>query len=462
MKRFLLVFTLVFSSLFADEALLRQISKGFGDVANTAIPAVVFIESQTTHTSSRMQRQGPHRSPFEYFGDDFFNEFFGFPFQSNKREAQSRGSGFIVSPDGLIMTNNHVVEKSTKVMVTLNDGRKMQAEVVGTDPQTDIALIKINETNLPYLKFGDSNELNVGDWTIAIGNPFGLQASLTVGVVSAKGRSQLQIADFEDFIQTDAAINPGNSGGPLLNVQGEVIGVNTAIASASGGYMGIGFAIPSTMAMQIKERLVKDGTVTRGFLGVTLQTVDSDLAKFYHLDRPHGALVTEVVAGSPAAKAGIEQEDIILAYDGKTIEGIHTFRNEIALKAPGAKVKLQILRDGKKKEITVTIGDAPDTAISQGSPIDKLGFHVQTLTSEMAQQMGSPDEKGVVITQVNPESAAALASLRPGSVILAVNRKKITTAEEFSLEVRKASQEGKVLLMVKQGDSVRFVALHFD
>ncbi|MCP5470029.1 MAG: DegQ family serine endoprotease [Chlamydiales bacterium] len=477
MKRFLILITFICTSLFADEALLREISKGFAEVAQNAIPAVVYIESQTAQTSATLRpRQGPFENPFEYFNDDFFNRFFGFPFQSDEGESDTviyrvdrtrkgnnaRGSGFIVSPDGLIITNNHVVENSSKVMVTLNDGRKMQAEVVGTDPQTDVAVIKIDETNLPYLKMGDSNELNVGDWTIAIGNPFGLQASLTVGVVSAKGRSQLQIADFEDFIQTDAAINPGNSGGPLLNVKGEVIGVNTAIASASGGYMGIGFAIPSVMVVQIKDQLVKDGEVTRGFLGVTLQPIDSDLAKFYHLDRPKGALVTDVVKDSPAEKAGLQQEDIILAYDSKPIENINAFRNAVSLMPPGTKVKLQINRDGKTKEITVVIAQAPGSAMGPDSPVEKLGLRVQTLTPEMASQLGITEEKGVVITQVDPDTPASMASLKPGSIILAVNRKKVSTAEEFTAAIAQAAKEGRVLLMVRQGEAVRFVALHFE
>ncbi|MCH9611263.1 MAG: hypothetical protein S4CHLAM81_07990 [Chlamydiales bacterium] len=457
MRKIVFVLVLFCSSVFANEGLLREISKGFSEVASSAVPAVVFIESQMQPTASRE----PARNPFDYFGEEFFNDFFGFPFQSERRQTpQSRGSGFLVSSDGLIMTNNHVVEKSQKIMVTLNDGRKMSAEVIGTDPQTDLALIKVDGKDFPYLKFGNSNDLNVGDWTIAIGNPFGLQASLTVGVVSAKGRGQLHITDFENFIQTDAAINPGNSGGPLLNVDGEVIGINTAIASAgSGGYIGIGFAIPSMMAVQIQEHLVKDGSVTRGYLGATLQPIDSDLAKFYGLDRPRGALVVQVAEDSPAAKAGLKQEDIILAYNGKEVDAIHTFRNSISLMAPGTRVKLEVLRDGKKKQITVTVGDAPSNKMAKGSPIQKLGLHVQNMSAEMEKRTG---EKGVMITQVAAGSPAALANLTPGSIILAVNRKNVTSIEEFTDQVSKASKEGRVLLMVKQSDVTRFVALHFD
>nr|NGX61169.1 Periplasmic pH-dependent serine endoprotease DegQ [Chlamydiota bacterium] len=293
---FSLAFSFVASSLFADskreaesvnEALLKQISKGFSTVAKKATPAVVYIESQGTEKKKERGpplRKGPYENPFDYFNDDFFNRFFGFPNpqpEKPKSPETVRGAGFLVSKDGYIVTNNHCVDKAQKVSVTLTSGKKVTANVIGTDPKTDLAVIKIEGDDLPYLIFADSDNLEVGDWAIAIGNPFGLQATVTVGVVSAKGRNQLHIADFEDFIQTDAAINPGNSGGPLLDVEGEVIGVNTAIVSETGGYMGIGFAIPSSMAKQIIHQLIDNGQVTRGFLGVTLQEINNDLADYY-------------------------------------------------------------------------------------------------------------------------------------------------------------------------------------
>ena len=451
-----------------NEALLKQISKGFSTVAKKATPAVVYIESQGAEKTQKLPRnKGPFENPFDQFNDDFFNRFFGFPYQQPERPAPKkqemvRGSGFIVSEDGYIVTNNHVVENASKVTVTFNSGKKLTAQVVGTDPKTDLAVIKIDEKKLPFLSFADSEALEVGDWTIAIGNPFGLQATVTVGVVSAKGRSQLHIADFEDFIQTDAAINPGNSGGPLLDIEGGVIGVNTAIVSGSGGYMGIGFAIPSSMAKRIIEQLIKDGQVTRGFLGVTLQQIDSDLAGFYKLKTPKGALVTDVIKGSPADVGGLRQEDIIIRYNGTLVDSLSTFRNYVSLLPPGSKLKLRVNRDGDEKDLTVVISSVPDEIVGPGSPAQKLGLKVENLTPDLAQKLNFSSDPGVVISQVEPGSPAAEAALRPGSLILAVNRRKVLTQEDFNDAIRDASKEGRVLLMVRQGDAVRFVALYFE
>jgi serine protease Do len=443
---------------------LQNVSNGFVGISKQATPAVVFIESQVEQTAQTMRRpnQPMQRDPFDSFQEDFLRHFFHFPFQSEGSKGDlSRGSGFIVSKDGYILTNNHVVENANKVMVTLTDGKKLQAKVIGTDPQTDLAVIKIEGKDFPYLELGDSEALEVGEWAIAIGNPFGLQATLTVGVVSAKGRSQLHIADFEDFIQTDAAINPGNSGGPLLNIDGKVIGVNTAIASASGGYMGIGFAIPSSMAKLIMQQLIDKGIVTRGFLGVVLQPIDSDIASFYGLERPYGAMVTEVVENSPAEEAGLNQEDIILSYNGETVENINSFRNAVSLMAPDTKLKLDILRNGKKKTLNVKIRQAENKE-EKHSPVEQLGLSVQELTPEIAKKYGYGQEKGVIISKIIPGSPAEMASLKAGSLILAVNRKKVFTVEEFQKEIAGAKKEGRVLLMVQQGDVARFVALHFD
>lgn len=449
----------------ADEALLRQISRGFSKVTKEATPAVVYIETQPMEKQEKpAAKRGPYDSPFDYFSDDFLNNFFGFN-QEKKRPKSSetvRGSGFFISKDGYIVTNNHVVEKANKVSVTLHDGKKMTATVVGTDPKTDLAVIKVEGNDYPYLKFGNSDSLEVGDWSIAIGNPFGLQATVTVGVVSAKGRSQLHIADFEDFIQTDAAINPGNSGGPLLNVHGRVIGVNTAIVSGSGGYMGIGFAIPSNMAEQIIQQLIQNGQVTRGFLGVTLQPIDSDLASFYKLKDTKGVLVTDVVKGSPADLAGLKQEDVILRYNGSAVENISAFRNHVSLLAPGSDLKLRIMRDGKEQDLTVTISTMPQEMVGPNTPIQKLGLQVQDLTPELAQKLGYLEDSGVVITKVEPGSPAAEVGLRPGTLITAVNRRKAANMTEFNTLLSESTKEGRVLLMVRQGEVVRFVALHFD
>ncbi|MCH9625181.1 MAG: Periplasmic pH-dependent serine endoprotease DegQ [Chlamydiales bacterium] len=471
-KLLILTFTVLLSctSLFSaeqqNEALLKQISKGFSNVAKHAKPAVVYIEGQgIAKKQQTIQKRGSSENPFDYFNDDFFNRFFGFPDQSPKQQqkpALVRGSGFLVSKDGYIVTNNHVVEKAEKLQVTLSDGKKVIAKIIGTDPQTDLAVIKVEGEDHPFLDFGDSDAIEVGDWAIAIGNPFGLQATLTVGVVSAKGRNQLNIADFEDFIQTDAAINPGNSGGPLLNVESKVIGVNTAIVSGSGGYMGIGFAIPSNMAKLIINQLINDGEVTRGFLGVTLQPIDSDLAKFYHLKKAKGALVTDVIAGSPAEIGGLEQEDVILSYNGHPVENLSSFRNFVALLPPGSDLKVTVNRDGKEKELNLTVSTLPGAILGPTTPLKKLGLEVQELTPEKALKFGYTEDKGVVIARVEPDSPAAEASLRPGSLIIAVNRHKVTNLTEFTTAIRDAAVEGRVLLMVREGETVRFVALHFE
>ncbi len=450
-----------------NEILLKQISKGFSQVAKKAIPAVVYIESSQSKEKKKelslKLKKGPHENPFDYFTEEFFNRFFGLPYSEQQVPSKIetvKGTGFIISEDGFIVTNNHVVENTSKISVTLSTGKKVTATLIGVDPKTDLAVIKINEKELPYLSFGDSDKLDVGDWAIAVGNPFGLQASVTVGVVSAKGRNQLNIADFEDFIQTDAAINPGNSGGPLLDVEGEVIGVNTAIVTGSGGYMGIGFAIPSTMAKRIIDQLIKEGQVIRGYLGVTLQPIDNELANFYKLDSTKGALVTDVAKGSPGDQAGIKQEDIIVSFNGITVDNLSTFRNAVSLMAPGSKLSLKVNREGKTIQLNVVVGSAPVETLAQvGFSTQKLGLKVQNLTPELAQQFGYGNEKGVIITQVEPGSLASEALLKAGNLILAVNRKRVENIEEFQNEVREASKEGRVLLMVRQGEVVRFIAL---
>jgi serine protease Do len=453
----------------SNEALLKQISKGFSNVAKVATPAVVYIESQgvTEKKEEPLTRKGPFESPFDYFNDEFLNRFFGFPYEQRQKQPSKeretvKGSGFFVSKDGYIVTNNHVVEDASKVNVILSDGKKLVATIVGTDPKTDLAVIKVEGDNFPFLNLGDSDALEVGDWAIAIGNPFGLQTTVTVGVVSAKGRNQLHIADFEDFIQTDAAINPGNSGGPLLNVENEVIGVNTAIVSGSGGYMGIGFAIPSNMLKQIMSQLIKEGQVTRGFLGVTLQPIDSDLASFYKLKNTNGALVTDIVKGSPADQAGLKQEDIIVGYNGTAVESLSSFRNFVSLLAPGSKLKLRIIRDGKEQDIQVTVTKLPDDISGPNTPLQKLGINVQEITAELAQKLGLPENKGVVITHVTPGSPAEEAAIKAGSVIISVNRQKVDNLAEFTAAMNNAAKQDRVLLMVRQGDVIRFTALRFN
>lgn len=463
----MLAFSPIYSQTTPNET-LREISKGFSYVAKKTTPAVVYIESEITAKTQKLpQNKGPFENPFDRFNDDLFNRFFGFSeTPQRKKQDTVRGAGFIVREDGYIVTNNHVVENASKVTVTLNSGKKVSAIVVGTDPKTDLAVIKVEETKLPYLTFANSDKLEVGDWAIAVGNPFGLQATVTVGVVSAKGRSQLHITEFEDFIQTDAAINPGNSGGPLLDIDGEVIGVNTAIVSGSGGYMGIGFSIPSNMAKKIIDQLIQSGQVTRGFLGVTLQPIDSDLANYYKLKSVKGALVADVLSDSPADIGGLKQEDIILSYDGTSVESLSSFRNYVSLLNPGSKLTLRINRDGVEKELKVVItavpGEVPGEMRGPNSPIQKLGFKVENLTPELSQKLNLAEERGVIITHVEEQSPAAAATLQPGCLITAVNRKRVSNVEEFLAAIHEAAKEEQVLLMVRQGSNIRFVALQFS
>ncbi len=459
-----LAFVLPISAADAPQAQLKQIAKGFSAVAKKAIPAVVYIESQVVSGGKKeilTKKTKPSENPFDSFEEDFFNRFFGFPGEAKRKETV-RGSGFFVSSDGYIMTNNHVVENASRIEVTMTNGKKASATVVGLDPKTDLAIIKVDEKSPVFLTFGDSDALEIGEWAIAVGNPFGLEASVTVGVVSAKGRNQLHITDFEDFIQTDAAVNPWNSGGPLLDIDGNVIGINTAIVSGSGGYMGIGFAIPSNMSKRIMDQLIKNGTVTRGFLGVTLQPVDADLARFYKLENATGALVTDVVKGSPADVAGLKQEDIIVGYNGVKVDSISSFRNSVSLMQPGTKLALKVMREGKTQSIDVTITAVPEEAIPPSSKVQKLGLKVQSLTQELAEQFGYGSEKGVIVSSVGEDSPAALAMIKPGSLIVAVNRKKVTSLEEFNKALAESEKEGSVLLAVRQGDTNRFIALHFE
>jgi serine protease Do len=446
---------------------LRQTGKAFADVAREASPAVVFIQVEKTV-------QQPNIQFFSPFGDDFFRRFFGTPspegpnqFQEppQKQQVVGQGSGFIISKDGYIMTNNHVVGDADKVTVKLLDGREFTAKTIGTDPRSDVAVIKIDDKNLPMLALGDSDTIEVGEWVVAIGNPFGLSHTLTVGVVSAKGRSSVGIADYENFIQTDAAINPGNSGGPLVNLDGKVIGMNTAIFSSSGGYMGIGFAIPINMAKDIMDQLIQTGSVTRGYLGIVIQNLTPDLAKSFGLEDHKGVLIAEVSEDSPAEKAGLKQGDVIVEFSGKPVDEAGSFRNRVALKTPGSKEGITVLRDGNRKTFLITIGKLPEeesASAAQPHSMDKLGFSVQTLTPDLAQQFGIQDKKGVVVTSVTPGSVAAMAGINPGTVILEVNRKRVNNTGEFKRAVALTPENGAVLLLIKDGRYTRYVTLKVE
>jgi len=440
-----------------------QTSKAFTSVAKKSIPAVVFIKIQSNSVD---QEESNYQNPYDFNGDDFFNRFFGLPGRgspSQRSQPQlSQGSGFLVSADGYIMTNAHVVKGADKITAVLNDGKEMEATLIGADAHTDIAVIKIEGKDFPFLPLGNSDEMDIGEWVIAIGSPFQLEASVTVGVVSAKGRQNLKITDFEDFIQTDAAINPGNSGGPLINLNAEVIGINTAIVSRSGGYMGIGFAIPSNLAKNIMNQIIEKGSVTRGFLGVSLQPVDKDIADAFNLPKPEGALISEIVKDSPAEKAGLKQGDIILECNGVAVKSLHTFRNEISLMNPGTNINLKVNRKGEIIPITVSLGTANSVLNIGSTLIQKLGMEIETMTPDVAKQLGyTPKDEGVVITKIKPGAAAAQVGLRPGFLIQAVNHKKVVTVEEFNEEISKPDTK-RILLLVRQGNVTRFYSIKLD
>jgi len=383
----------------------KELSSAFSATAKTAMPAVVSIKVEKAIEANPMAFGTPngYNDPFGLFDDELLRKFFGdrLPPQQQQQQQQraprkfyehGQGSGFIVSKDGYILTNNHVVGDVDKITVELQDGRKFEnAKLIGTDPESEVALIKIEGDNFPVLPMGDSDKIQIGDWVVAIGNPFGLNETVTVGVISAVGRSNVHIAAYEDFIQTDAAINPGNSGGPLINLDGQVIGINTAIFSQSGGYMGIGFAIPINMARSIEEQLKSQGKVTRGYLGIYGQDITPEMAQLLQLENSQGVIVASVEKGSPADKAGLKSHDVLLKMSGKKIESYDSFRNEVAMLMPNSRVTFLVSRDGKTTDITVTLAERP-TEVAQGNQPggrqqsqEALGIEVQSLTKDMAE-----------------------------------------------------------------------------
>ena len=439
--------------------------KGFSTVAAKARPAVVFIQ---------VEKQVPmgaypfFNNPYEFFGEGFF-ERFGGQGRQNRRQPQQmfkqmgQGSGFLISKDGYILTNTHVVGDVDKITVRLADGREFVAKRIGADSKTEVALIKIEGADFPSLAIGDPAKLEIGEWCIAIGNPFGLKETLTVGVVSAKGRNNIGITDYEDFIQTDAAINPGNSGGPLLNIDGEVVGINTAIYSRSGGYMGIGFAVPIDMAMQIKEQLATKGKVTRGFIGIAMNPgeVSQQMAESFGRKEAGGVLVADVTADSPAEKAGLKSGDIIVELNGKKVDDNLTFRKTIANMAPGSVIKLGVFREGKQRAINVTVGQFPDEQESRSgaagdaeSITSKIGLDVQDLDADLAGRLGYDGQKGVVITEVQSGSLAEEAGLKSGMLIVEVNRKDVANVRQFEAELRKVKRDNLLLRVKADGRTV--------
>jgi serine protease Do len=447
----------------------RELSQAFASTAKTAMPAVVSITIEKVITRPGV---GDSNSPF---GEDFLRRFFGGELPQRRSPQRylerGQGSGFLISSDGYILTNNHVVGNVDRMTVVLQDGRTFKdAKVIGTDPATEVALIKIEGDNFPLVPLGDSDRLAVGDWVLAIGNPFGLTETVTAGIVSAVGRSNVGIAAYESFIQTDAAINPGNSGGPLIDLTGQAVGINTAIVSESGGYMGIGFAIPINMARRVAEQLRETGKVVRGYLGLYGQDVTPEIAQLLNLPEPRGILIAQVEPGSPAAQAGLQRGDVILAMNGKPIESYDMFRNEIAGLPPGTTVQLTVSRDNKTLERSVTLGERPaETARGRQPPPQQappetrqaLGVDVQNLTPGLAQRFGYQQQQGVIVTAVAPDSPADVAGIEPGDLILGVNRQSVTSVDQFARAIRQARQAGKALLLVQRRDVSQFVVVNF-
>jgi len=435
----------------------------FRAVAKKAIPAVVSIKV-TAKRKNIFGNDNAANDPNDLFngGSDLWS-LFGIPRRDSSRSQTLSGqaSGVIVKPDGYVLTNSHVVHDMDTITVVLNDGREFPGKVLGEDPNSDLALVKIDAKDLPYLNLANSDELEVGQWVAAIGNPFGLQATLTAGVISAKGRNNLDVVPYEDFIQTDAAINRGNSGGPLVTLDGEIAGINTAIATnASSGYMGIGFAIPSNMAKRVSEEILADGKVSHGFIGVALQNVDYNLAKAFGLKKVEGALVTAVTKGSPAEKAGLQVEDVIIGYNDRPVENAAGLRNAVYMFKPGTKLNLRVIRKDKEINVPIELAEFNSSLAAAGPAIQtKIGIEVDNLTPELAHSLGYVQETGVVITKVAPNSTAALAGLKKGALIIAVNRQKVSNTKQFSEALKQSDEDSPVLLQVKQGDQYFFISL---
>jgi serine protease Do len=440
-----------------------DLGNAFASVAEEAQPAVVTITSErVVATAFAPEVQAPRG-----FFDDFFRRFQPNP---SPREYRQRGlgSGFIISSDGIVLTCNHVVQDAQEVKVILPDESEFEAEVVGTDPKTDVAVLRVKaDRPLPSLRLGDSDAMRVGEWVLAMGNPFseGLRGSVTAGIVSAKGRSRMGLTDYEDFLQTDAAINPGNSGGPLVNLKGEVVGINSAIAGRSGGSQGVGFAIPINLAKRVEESILSDGRVVRGWLGIYLGELTPELRDAFKIGGDSGVLVQQVMPDSPAEKAGFKDGDVILELNGRPVQDMRDLRFRIAEMRPGTEVALTFLRDGERRSATAVLEELPseNEPVAQGesqSTLDKLGFAVSDLNAEWRGELQlNEDAAGVVVTDVQRASPAADEGLQPGDVIIEVGREPIRSAAGFLRAVREVPVGEVVLLTVVTDTTRRFVAI---
>lgn len=457
------------SQVFAKEAPASQpavlpSSDTLITVAKQAKASVVNVSS----TRKIVGGQESAESPFPFFDDPFFRRFFGEEFEHRFRmpiefRQQGMGSGVIVSADGYIVTNHHVVEDADALDVSLADNRRFKAKVIASDPRTDVAVIKIEATGLSALPWGDSSQLQVGELVLAVGNPFGLNQTVTMGIISAVGRANMGIVDYEDFIQTDAAINPGNSGGALVNLKGELIGINTAIFSRTGGYMGIGFAIPSRMAKNVMDHLIRHGKVVRGWLGISIQEMTDALAKEFGAPDTTGALVAEVMDESPARKAGLERGDIIRTYGGTEVKDAAHLRTLVAESAPGRQVVLTVWREKRSRSMEVTLGELPKELGARRRSDEAKGEHA--LAGVAVESLSREDLKGlrlkggVAVRRIDPESQAAESGLREGDVIREINRKPVKSVEDFERIVRTLSPKERILLLITRGQATMFLTI---
>ena len=442
---------------------------GFPEVAKAVTPAVVNITPAPGVRGRELRDPSdvPPGSMEEFFGSRGRPHGPGprGPFTPNEPRGSGVGSGVIVSPDGYILTNNHVVDGASEVAVTLPDKREFKGKTVGRDPKTDLAVVKIDAHDLPYVRWGDSSTLQVGEYVLAVGNPFGLNSTVTLGIVSALGRGHMGITQYEDFIQTDAAINPGNSGGALVNTRGELVGINTAIFSQTGGYQGVGFAVPATMAKPVAESLIKTGKVVRGYLGVAIQELTPSLVKSFGLKEPNGALVSDVTEESPAERSGLQQGDVIISFQGSPITDPATLQRAVTRTPVGTKAVLTVIRNGHEKELTVTIGEQPDSVkVASAGETDGehalAGLEVQNLDAKTARELGLLGKtRGVVVVNVEPGSTGGRAGLTEGDVIREINRKPINSVRDFEKVSSGIKKDESVLLLINRRGASLFLTL---
>jgi len=450
------------SFLYASPVAQERPDLDFVTVADKVGPAVVRI------TAERVERRRV-TSFFDDWGDDFWDRFFGIPRdRGREREFRSQvgGTGFFISSDGYLITNNHIVENAEKITITTLQENEYTAEIVGTDPPTDVALLKIADKNLPFVELGDSGQVKVGEWVLAIGNPLGYEHTVSAGIVSAKGRQLFQSQEapsYQDFIQTDAAINRGNSGGPLVNMKGEVIGITSNIASMTGGNIGIGFAIPSDLARKVVKQLQEKGRVVRGHLGTSSRDLTEEERKALKLKSRKGSFIVEVTPGTPADKAGIERYDVIVEFDGQPIENTHDLSFKVADTPPGTKVDIKVIRDGKEKILTAKLDElstGEETEQPSSSSGQDLGFRYATMTPRLARRYGFQAEQGVLIMEVNRYSEAERKGLAPGDIILEANRQEVKTTDDLEKIISKLNPGDGLILLIRRernGESREFI-----